>query len=410
MFTIFDRRRKLGLVITTVITIVLLTSLSVFSCTGIIAVGDAVEGPNIWGQTHDRSYPGWDQYISMRVFEETGIKIIGVGTEERLNSYGVSRGSLARATLPGTTGHGRPYVDADEGYLVEYGFSKEDYPDVKVRSSAWILERATSAKEAVEMQIEGLPPGTYNVLGPLTDTALGHANTFIFKPFLKYSTDPLYSLNRQERVQELLDLRRDEQFNNYTQITALYAFEIFRDRQYEEEYSRMHENRGNISRFTEDSGTHHAVLNELPSEHRDLLSIHWVALNYPPISPFMPFYIGLPEIPPTFAKGPENEVNVFQELFNAVCYKMDYMDDVQKFWEAFEFQTVREKREIEKEVRQLADEGCREEAQSVLYDFVNKKCELAVAYAKDLTKLIVNGMAINEIKIDVSSPVYYQEN
>ena len=84
------------------------------------------------------------------------------------------------------------------------------------------------------------------------------------------------------------------------------------------------------------------------------------------------------------------------------------MDDVQKFWEAFEFQTVREKREMEKEVKKLADEGDREAAESVLYDFVNEKCELAVAYAKELTELMVDGRAINEVKVDGSSPVYYE--
>ena len=88
---------------------------------------------------------------------------------------------------------------------------------------------------------------------------------------------------------------------------------------------------------------------------------------------------------------------------------MDYMDDVQKFWEAFEFLTVREKKDMESEVIQLADKGNKEGAQSILYDFVNKKCELAVAYAKELTKLIVEGRAINEIRIDVSLPGYYQE-
>jgi len=412
----FIRRGKLDLFITTAMTIFLLVNLSVFPCSGFIAQGDATAGPTISGQTVDVSYTTRPHYVGMEVNEETGIKNIGTGDYGKLsgdlvyrvNSHGVSELWLAMGRIPGANAEGKAFVDADEGYIVELAYMVKDYPDVNIKSFNWILERATSAKEAVKLLTEGLPKEIYNVFGPLTDIAYAQSNTLIYKPFIKYLADPLYSLNRQERIQELLDRRRDEQGKN-KQVNALYAFSILRDRQYKEEYSRSSDNRGNISRFAYAGGTQSAGLNELPSKHPELLSIHWRTLNYPPTSPFLPFYIGLPEIPPTFAQGPDNEVNVFNELFNAVSYKMDYMDDVQKFWEAFEFQTVREKPEIESEVIQLADKGNKEGAQSILYDFVNKKCELAVAYAKELTKLIVEGRAINEIRVDVSLPGYYQK-
>jgi hypothetical protein len=59
---------------------------------------------------------------------------------------------------------------------------------------------------------------------------------------------------------------------------------------------------------------------------------------------------------------------------------------------------------LETDVKELMDHQDRIAAEKVLYNFSNAKCELAVAYAKELVKTIVAGRPIVEMRVDTSLP------
>ena len=73
------------------------------------------------------------------------------------------------------------------------------------------------------------------------------------------------------------------------------------------------------------------------------------------------------------------------------------------FWESFDHNTLRDKVQLEKAVKKLVDDGDREGAEKLLTKFCNDKCELAVAYAKELTKEIVR-RGLVEVDVSVFSP------
>ena len=135
-----------------------------------------------------------------------------------------------------------------------------------------------------------------------------------------------------------------------------------------------------------------------------MLSIYWSTPHFPALGPFLPFFIGLTRIPPAFAEGETNQSDVFRELFNAVLYKTNYADDLQRFWESFDLQTVSELMLLESDVKTLAGRGDRKGAEAVLHNFSNGKCELAVTYAKQLLDVIVAGRPITDVRVRTALP------
>jgi len=367
-------------------------------CTGIIVTGRAAwDGKTINGENSD-TYPRPSITKSIRVNEETGIKVI-----DRLNDQGVCLAGLAKPSMPGNYTIGWDWADKDEGYFLEYAYWKADYPELKLPGTKYVLEHARSAKEAVEMYTSVLPEGTYEII-PVKNAAIASSNFFLSPSGLlqPFNIDKEYSENRAEIAQELLDQRSWLKSTTARgEITIAYVFRIFRDHQfgYDPGATFGHDNTGNISRWGNVKRTRVTRISEISQDYTDLLSIWWETPNFSPTSPFLPFYIGITEIPKTFADGPTNESGVFQELFNAVSYNLECLDEVQAFWESFEHNILRDRVRLEKVVKKLVDAGDREEAERLLTEFSNEKCELAVAYAKELTKEIVSrGL----VKVDIS--------
>ena len=378
-------------------------------CTQLIVTGRAA-----WdlktrnGGTYDTT-PRPYKFVKLTIDEETGIKVLWDMKSNKksavggLNSYGVCQKGGARPGPAGSEHRCAGWADKDEGYLLECAWMKADYPDAKRFDRDYTLAHARSAKEAVEMCIENLPEGTYEIT-PVRDAALSHSNFFLSPSGLLQwaNVNKEYSENRAERVQELLDERSwFKSTSAQGEISTAYSFSILRDHQYpfDPVASYAKDNRGNISRWGSIARTAYAYVCEVPREYTDLLSILFMTPNWPLTSPFLPFYIGITEVPKTFVDGPTNESGVFQELFNAVSYNLGYLDEVQSFWEAFDHNTIRDKVQLEKVIEDLVDDGNREEAERLLTKFCNDKCELAVAYAKELTKEIISrGL----IEVDVS--------
>ena len=95
---------------------------------------------------------------------------------------------------------------------------------------------------------------------------------------------------------------------------------------------------------------------------------------------------------PRFAVGKTNRTAIFHELVTAIGYNLSYADKVQQFWEAFEFQTLREMfypwGGVLAEAKTSMKAGDRGKAEDLLYEFTSKKCELALTYAAELTEKV----------------------
>jgi len=382
-------------------------------CTTVIALGIAtVDGNTRTGQTSDglASATGLKptRVVSITVDEGTGIKSIGGA----LNDQGVTAQHNGRRPLPGMKGRSDTWPDMNEAYIVEYAFVRADNPDAYWSSSRKALAAAHTAKEAVDIYVAGLPEGSYYIIGPLKNQAYGHANAYIAPELLSSQIDATYSRNRGQRAHDLLQERNS--WRNATEsavwgeISSLYLFGILRthDTQwgFDSTWTFYYEESGNICRWGHDAISSIGTVSEVNAEYPDMLSIYWCSPSFPAFCPFLPFFIGQDEIPPAFADGNANESDIFRELFSAVSYKMDYADDVQGFWESFDHQTVSELMFFYRDVKALLDDGDVKGAKQLLYNFSNAKSELAISYAKELVKLIVEGRPISDMRIDTSLP------
>lgn len=380
-------------------------------CTTAIAVGKAtVDGRTLVCQSRDNNTGKMSKIVvRMTVDDETGIKVIGM-----LNSEGVGAAGNGIGCVPGAQCDSDTYIDKDSGYRLDHGYMKDAYPDYchdyPWLARSYILRKAHSAEEALKLATDGLPPGSWEITGPIKDNAFGAANTFIGPHLWNFSKDPAgWNKDvRRERAQQLLDERMGT-------ITTPWMFRIMRDHDlYDYDLTVSSDNDGHIARRGYNGfngGTYYCFVNEVHPEYTDMLSVYWTTFNWQLISPFLPFFIGLPAIPPAVTEGDANKTVVFQELLNAVAYNMDLLPKVEQFWESFEFETLREIVYLEKQVIKLVDDGNREAAEQLLYDFCNEKVELAITYATMLTEKVIEDSLIKvDVKVSPWQPEGYNES
>ena len=387
-------------------------------CTGLIVTGLPSENKTtLVGQSWDaRPYP---QVFGLRMVtdKETGIKVISDARFRkcpRLSSTGVFHTQNYRSCAvcwDDDPGNSETLYGLKTGEILAKAKNAKEAIELaeKVAQEFGIRSGAGGAKvfaDADEVyMIEGQAPGEYDILGPYKDIAVAHANAYL-SPSLKQSSEDFNAgYWRQQRAQELLDMRArsmEKVGRMGGLINPQYMMKIFRDHIDGFNWVNCYEHDGNnrsIAGWGSKGRTVFAIFADLPKEDRDVLSVIWTTPNYPPLTPFLPFFIGMPQIPPSFAVGEENKTKVFVELINVVRFNLDFADQVQKFWEAFDDQTTRELSIVLREVKQMLKEGKKEQAGEWLYQYVNNRCEQAVKYAQELT-VAINAKGL--IKVDPS--------
>lgn len=387
------------------------------ACTTILAIGKAAkDGETLSGQVEELFSMTPKFAVDISLNEKTGIKLIGPSEPpwicpalHYLNSCGVALQSNSRSTK---------YPEQTDIQKSLYG-----------REGMRILQEAHTAKEAKEIAeeiaqtggcqpwlpgasfgggsrtfadkdeayiVEGFGPGKYAIVGPMRDTAFAHAN-YIISPQLKPVEAVPVGVRRAKRAQELLDQRLETMPSVASptgagSLTQAYLFRILRDHQYGFDQTYAYDDRGNISGWGYATTNQFAVVSAISADYPDLLSTWWSTPNFAPFSPFIPFFIGINQVPPTFAAGKTNKTAIFAELVTAIGYNLSYADKVQQFWEAFEFQTLREMfypwSGVVANVKTLMKAGDRKKAEDLLYEFTNNKCELALTYATELTEKV----------------------
>jgi len=132
------------------------------------------------------------------------------------------------------------------------------------------------------------------------------------------------------------------------------------------------------------------------ADHTDLFSCEWMTPSQPCMSPFLPIYIGINEVPKVL--GTTEAFDLFEKLRAVLEYHPEYRDDITQHWAAFEIRTIEESYLMEGKVAKLADDGNVKGARSLLTEFAAQKSNEAMAAGRQILDFL-NSLPILEKKL-----------
>lgn len=216
------------------------------------------------------------------------------------------------------------------------------------------------------------------LIGPLQNTIITYGNytvTEAMKPYEKRYRGH----QRANRARELLEAHNGG-------VTPPLMMMVCRD----------HERPPDLSRFWDDYNvcthgygrdTRGSGICVTARRHPALFGTLWAALNLPCRTPYLPFYMGITQVPEDFATARAYEA--FESLGMALQKVPKLQPEVSQYWEAFEFQTLREMVPLEEKAGKLADDGQLEGAAALLTHFVAAKAKKALEDTEKMTRKIL---------------------
>lgn len=378
-------------------------------CTGIIAAGLATcDGVTRIGQTHDRwpssvlGLPGVTRTLEIRN-HPSGTRTLGdLRTQPDrfdawLSSRGVARISNLRAPRPGISGDcSFTFADDQECLFLEVAFEQARNPGIAAPGSedaSRILPVANSAREAVDRLTEGMKTATSGsvVVRPIRHAAVAVSNRFVSRRLRRFE-QVAWGAERQKRAQRLLRRRAGKApllpFASRG-ITTPYMFQVLRSHPLGYDLTYEFDDRGNISVLSFGWRTVFAEVSELRSP-REIMGTLWATANFPPTSPFVPFFTGLPEIPPSYAPGSGNRTTVFETLFRTVMGDPQAIDWVQAQWERFEFREQMDLQKLRRDMNTGAPRALTR-AETHLFSFCVEMCGESIEQAESMVKKLRRG-------------------
>jgi hypothetical protein len=240
-------------------------------------------------------------------------------------------------------------------------------------------------------------PANYAVHGPMHDQVFASANFYISKR-LKIAAEAGIGAG-YSRAKRLWQLLIDRQYDSPTMqprsggITLSYFMKCLRD------HGNVNPEECRLSSYiSEDRGdsalcchglweyTSNAFINVSRPDHTNLFSCTWITPSQPCISPFLPIFIGVNNLPK--ALSTTEAYAIFEKLRAAIEYHPKQRDDITRHWSVFEIQAIEESYLLERNAAALADKGKTTEARELLTVFVQKKCDEAMVACKKILQLI----------------------
>jgi hypothetical protein len=216
------------------------------------------------------------------------------------------------------------------------------------------------------------------VMGPLKNTLFTYGNFMVTEKMKPYEKRPR-GYQRAKRARELMEKHEGG-------VTIPSMIGVCRDHEKPPALSLLWDDYNvcthGYGRDTRGSGICFA-----DRRHPALLSVLWAALNLPCRTPYIPFYMGMTQVPADFATAKAYET--FESLGAALEKVPEFKPQVRQYWEAFEFQTLRETGPLEIRARKLSDGGRQEEAAELLTNFVAARAIKALADAEKITKKVL---------------------
>jgi hypothetical protein len=382
-----------------------------YNCTGALATGTTSAKGNMVGQTSDLALPYWQSIKIELVTPEKGYRYLRfnnpkMGSMAPLNEKGVGVTWYYRGA------HAMPYKGPGKRRCIT-----EDE----------LLSQADSAKKYMELWSEnvtrygtGLPngagarliadakegylleaanwvfgnPANHAITGPMTDQVFAHANFFVSKALKQVELGTGPGHERAKKMWELLVAQQyDSIAGRNSGISLTYLMNCFRHHgDVSPEDGRL--TMGGVPTGISDSSnicshglsiySAHAHICAVVPECTDLLSCLWLTFGQPCISPFLPVYIGINEVPEAIKTN--NAAELFERLRLEIEYHPEYREEISHFWKIFEIQTVEESLVLQTDVAGLAASEKQNEARKRLTDFVDKKCTKALSEASQILK------------------------
>lgn len=132
------------------------------------------------------------------------------------------------------------------------------------------------------------------------------------------------------------------------------------------------------------------------SQYPALLSCIWSGLGFPLTSPFLPFYIGINELPASVTSGEKEDdfAYVFNQLYNQVFLEKQIkgkavlvanvprLKRMVEIWLNFDDETYAQSIEKESQAAALEADGKNAEAKILLTDFLKSRTDEAISIAK----------------------------
>ncbi len=239
-------------------------------------------------------------------------------------------------------------------------------------------------------------PANHAIHGPMTDQVFVSANFYISHRLKALAEQGIgCGYNRAKRMWQLLI---DRQYDSITMqpvrspqsgdrmppfvrgsgITPTYFMKCFRD------HGNINPREGSFSSYVpEERGqgalcchglweyTTNAYFGIARTEYTDLFTCEWITPNQPCISPFLPVYIGINELPKALATTEACEL--FEKLRARMGYHSAYRDDITQYWTSFEIRTFEESTLVEAKAAKLVDGGDKNGARNILTEFVARK-------------------------------------
>jgi hypothetical protein len=387
-------------------------------CTQAFATGLTALLGNMNGQCVDSPITYWPGYLKL-VIPPTGNRYLMVGDGivfSLMNEKGIVLSGGARhhrqfAPYPGTPKY------RSKGELLRTCNSAAEY--VKIWSEDFTKygsQTGISCNLVVDTKegycLEGAnfvygDPSNHAIHGPMTDQVFVSANFFISKRLKAMAEAGIGAgYTRAKRMWELLI---DRQYDSITMqpvqpiqtgdkippfvrgggITPAYFMKCLRD------HGNINPRDGSFSCYVpEERGqgalcihglweyTTNAYFGVARTEYTDLFTCEWITPNQPCISPFLPIYIGINELPK--ALGTTEAFDLFEKLRAKMNYHPEYRDEITQYWTGFEIRTIEESTLAEAEAAQLVDRGDENRARSVLTEFVARKCNEAMMVCQQM--------------------------
>ena len=393
-------------------------------CTEAFVIGLTALTGNMNGQCVD-SQPGmWPGFIRL-VTPEKGNRYLMVGDDGffgLLNEKGValSGGFRPAREFPPYPGPGNPeYRTHAERLRIANSAAEfvKDWSEDYTRYGSPMGSNCTLVVDTKEGYcLEGAnfvygDPANHAIHGPMTDQVFVSGNFFISRRLKAHAEAGIGAgYNRAKRLWKLLI---DRQYDCCVMhpsppshgggITLPYFMKCLRD------HGNVPPEEGRMSCYlAEERGdealcchgifeyTTNAFFAVARADHTDLFSCEWITPNQPCMSPFLPVYIGINEVPG--ALGTTEAFDLFENLRAALDCHPEYREQITRHWTLFEIRTVEESYSLELQAARLADNGNVEGARKLLTGFVAQKTDTVMAVGRQMLEFL-NGLPVLRFKI-----------
>jgi hypothetical protein len=387
-------------------------------CTQAFAIGLTSLLGNMNGQCVDSPVTYWAGFIKL-VIPEAGNRYLMIGDGAvfpLMNEKGIVLSGGARVARQFTPYPGTPHYRSKTELLRTCNSAAEFVKAWSEDYTKYGSPRGASCNLVVDSKegycLEGAnfvygDPANHAIHGPMTDQVFVSANFFISKRLKEVAEQGIGAgYNRAKRLWQLLIDRQYDcitmQPSRPTQtgdrmppfvrgggITPAYFMKCLRD------HGNINPREGSFSCYVpEERGqgalcchglweyTTNAYIGIARTEYTDLFTCEWITPNQPCISPFLPVYIGINEVPESL--GTTEAFDLFEKLRAQMDYHPEYRDDITRYWTGFEIRTIEESSLIEAKAAGLADTGDKNGARTALTEFVARKSNEALAVCQTM--------------------------